>query len=300
MQSFSRRVMTIAAILIAPMALGQTDYDKVEIESTAVSGGVYMLTGAGGNIGVFTSEQGVFMIDDQFAPLTDKIKAAVSQLSDQPLRYLVNTHWHFDHTGGNENIGKGGVVIVAHDNVRKRMSRDEFIEAYKLDVPAAPAVALPVVTFNSQMTFHFGGETIHVHHSPHAHTDGDSFIYFENANAIHTGDLFFNKIYPFIDTGSGGGIQGMMQAVKNVLTIANDDTRIIPGHGPLATKADLQEYLVMLEAAHDRVNAALNTRLTVSQLVFQKPMKDFDEKWGKGFMSPEQFIRIVYSDLANK
>ena len=150
------------------------------------------------------------------------------------------------------------------------------------------------------VTFYFCGETISVHHTPHAHTDGDSFVHFENANVIHAGDVFFNGNYPFIDTGSGGGIQGVIKAVNSILGVANERTKIIPGHGALASKVDLQSYLEMLEAARDRVNEALNKRQTVSQLVFQKPMKDFDEKWGNGMIDPERFLRIVYNDLAEK
>ena len=294
------RCALLATLVFAPVALAQTDMSKVEIKATALAGGVSMLRGRGGNIGVFASADGVIMIDDQFAPLSEKIKTAVATLSDEPILYLINTHWHFDHSGGNENFAKDGVVIVAHDNVRKRMGRDEFIEAYKRDVPAAPQAALPVVTFNSHITLYLGGETISVHHTPHAHTDGDSFIHFENANVIHAGDVFFNGNYPFIDTSSGGGIEGMIKGTKNMLAVADDQTKIIPGHGALANKADLTSYLEMLETARDRATEALNKSQTLSQFTFTKPMKDFDEKWGNGFIDPERFMRIVYMDLSAK
>jgi glyoxylase-like metal-dependent hydrolase (beta-lactamase superfamily II) len=188
----------------------------------------------GGNIGVSSGEDGVFMIDDQFAPLTVRIKAAIEKISDKPIRFIINTHWHYDHTGGNENHGNEDVVIVAHDNVRERLSKDGFIEAFNKKIPASPKAALPVITFNDRVTFHLNQQEIQVIHRSNAHTDGDSIVIFKSANVIHTGDTFFNTMYPFIDGSSGGSVKGVIDATDYVLSLANETTKIIPGHGPLA------------------------------------------------------------------
>ncbi len=176
------------------------------------------------------------MIDDQFAPLTKKIKSAINKLSDKEIKFVLNTHWHFDHTGGNENLGKDGVVIVSHNNVRERMRKDGFIKAFNKKLPASAKVALPMVTFNDSMTFHMNDETIEVIHQSNAHTDGDSIIFFKTSNVIHTGDIYFNGFYPFIDESSKGSVEGVIKSVNYILNRANDDTKIIPGHGKLSNK----------------------------------------------------------------
>lgn len=298
---FSKQMLVVAACVAgASVVQAQNRFDDVTIESTKLSEHVYMLKGAGGNIGVLVGEDGVFMVDDQFAPLAARIKEAVSELSDQPIRYLVNTHWHSDHTGGNESFGDDGAIIVAHDNVRKRLGRDEFMKLLKREVPASPASALPQITFAHRVTLHFSGEKITAYHAPYAHTDGDSYIHFANANVIHAGDLVRNGEYPFIDTGSGGGLGGLIKAVKRIIALADDETRIIPGHGALTSKKDLQDYLEMLETTRSRVEALIAEGVSKNKVVFQKPMKDYDEKWGQGFIDPERYLRIVYDDLLSK
>ena len=220
----------IFAILLSAGAQAQEDqFAGVEIITHEVAPGIYMLEGMGGNIGVSVGEDGVFMIDDQFAPLTDKITAAVAALSAQPIRFLINTHWHYDHTGGNENLGKQGALIVAHDNVYARMSRDTEIGAFNQMIPASPKAALPVITFNDNVTFRLNGEEIHVVHYRNSHTDGDSVIHFKNANVLHTGDIWFNGFYPFIDVSSQGSIDGVINSIKTLLELADDNTRIIAG-----------------------------------------------------------------------
>ncbi|TAF53292.1 MAG: MBL fold metallo-hydrolase [Oscillatoriales cyanobacterium] len=262
-----------------------------------VADGVYMLVGEGGNIGLSVGEDGVLAIDSQFAPLTEKIQAAITTLSDQPIRFLLNTHWHFDHTGGNENFSNSGTVIVAHNNVRERMSRDQFIAGLGMDVPASTPAALPIVTFSEDISFHFNGETIHATHVNPAHTDGDSIVHFPTANVIHTGDIYFNGLYPFIDVSSGGGIDGMIAAVDRVLALADDETQIIPGHGALSNKAELEEYRGMLVTVRSRMQAAIETGASIDQILTMDLNTDYDATLGNGFLSPEQFTRILYADL---
>jgi cyclase len=289
-------VLGVGIVLAAGPLPAQQDFSKVEVTSEKVAEGVYMLKGAGGNIGVSVGADGVFLIDDQYAPLTPKIKAALAGLSDKPIRFVLNTHWHGDHTGGNENLGSSGVLIVAHENVRKRMSTEQFIEAFGSKVPAAAAVALPVVTFTDAVTFHFNGEEIHGFHVPPAHTDGDSVVHFRKANVLHGGDTFFNGIYPFIDLSSGGSVAGVIGAADRMLALAGEGTKIIPGHGPLATKADLKAYRDMLAAVSGRVAAQVKAGKTLEEVTASAPTAEFDAKWGNGFLKAGPFVAIVYKD----
>ncbi|NES23931.1 MAG: MBL fold metallo-hydrolase [Symploca sp. SIO3E6] len=273
--------------------------DKPQLQTIPVTEGIYMLkTEQAGNIGVSVGEDGVFLIDDQLAPMTEQIRTAVSAISNQPIRFILNTHWHFDHTGGNENFGRAGVVIVAHDNVRQRMKVDHFIEALNMEIPASPSVALPVITFNDRATFHLNDDEIQAFHVDPAHTDGDSIIHFQEADVIHAGDIYFNGIYPFIDLSSGGSIEGMIAAVEKILAMAGEQTKIIPGHGPLSTRAELVAYRDILVTVRDQVKAAIAQSISLEDFIASKPTKDFDATWGKGFLTPEQFLTIVYTDLS--
>jgi glyoxylase-like metal-dependent hydrolase (beta-lactamase superfamily II) len=274
------------------------NFDEVEVESQKVAEGVYVLTGAGGNIGVSVGDDGVILIDDQFAPLTDKVKAAVGKISDKPIRFVLNTHWHRDHTGGNEKLGEAGALIVAHDNVRERMSAEQLIEAFGTRVPPSPEGALPVVTFNDTATFHYNGEDIHVFHVTSAHTDGDSIVHFRRANALHMGDAFFNGKYPFIDVSTGGSLEGMIAAADAVLPLIDDETKIIVGHGPVASRDDLVAFQEMLKTVRDRIAPLVEAGQTLEEVVAAQPTKDFDEKWGKSGINGETFVSIVYSSLS--
>ena len=295
---FYRYLLVFLAVAVASGTTAQEDrFAGVEITTEQVAPGIYMLVGAGGNIGVSVGADGVFMIDDQFAPLTDKIIDAVAALSDQPIKFLINTHWHGDHTGGNENLGNRGVLIVAHDNVYRRMSRDSEIGAFNQVVPAAPEAALPVITFNDNVTFRLNGEEIRAVHYRQSHTDGDSVIHFVNANVFHTGDIWFNGYYPFIDVSSGGSIDGVIGSIRKLIGLADDDTRIIPGHGPLGDRQGLQAYLEMLEAVRDRMNKLIADGKSLEQIIELRPNTDFDDAMGKGFINPETFLRILHSDL---
>ncbi|MCW8884074.1 MAG: MBL fold metallo-hydrolase [Motiliproteus sp.] len=290
---------TIAAAMFVGVGAAQAHehFSSVQITPTEVAPGIYMLMGAGGNIGVSSGDDGVFLIDDQFAPLTGKIKSAIAKLSDKSIRFVLNTHWHFDHTGGNENLGKEGVVIVAHDNVRKTMSVNQKISAFSRLIPAAEKIALPTITFNDRTTFHMNGETLQVIHIPRSHTDGDSFVHFQNGNVIHTGDIFFNGFYPFIDAEHGGTVDGMIKAVDTMLAMTNADTKIIPGHGPLATPKDLEVFRDMLKGVRDVIKPMIAAGKSKKEVIAAKPTQAFDPRWGRGFLKPDAFAGIAYDAL---
>jgi glyoxylase-like metal-dependent hydrolase (beta-lactamase superfamily II) len=266
-----------------------------KVEATDLGGGVHMLVGRGGNLALFVGEDGAFLIDDQYAPQTPEIKKAIATVTPESIRFLVNTHWHGDHTGGNENFGKGGAVIVAHENVRKRMSSEQFIAALGMKVPPAPRAALPVITFRDSMTFHWNGDTVDVIHVAPAHTDGDSVVRFKTANVLHTGDIYFNGFYPFMDASSGGSLAGMIAGATQLLKLVDDKTQIIPGHGKLSKKSELAAYVSMLTTVHDRLSPMVAAGKTVDDAVAAKPTAEFDAKWGGGFLKPDAWVRIVYA-----
>lgn len=292
-----RALLLAAALAAAPAAAQEQDFSKVEIRTEAVAPGVHVLFGAGGNIGVSTGADATVLIDDQYAPLTPKILAAAGKLSDRPVRFVVNTHWHGDHTGGNENLGKAGVVIVAHDNVRTRMASDQFIALMQRTIPASPAAALPVVTFSDATTLHLNGEAIKAVHVAPAHTDGDALILFTRANVIHMGDVYFAAGYPFIDLSSGGSAKGVIAAVDRGLALGNSATRYIPGHGPVSSRGDLAAYRAMLADIVAKVEAAIKAGKPVEAVVAAKPSAAYDAKWGGGFIKPDMFVQIVYASL---
>jgi glyoxylase-like metal-dependent hydrolase (beta-lactamase superfamily II) len=296
-RDFSPILAVFAVAALAGPALAQQDFSKVEIQTEKLSDTVYMMTGSGGNLGVSAGEDGVFLIDDQFAPLTPKIQAAIAKLSAKPVRFVLNTHWHFDHTGGNENLGKAGAVIVAQENVRKRLSTDGFIAFFGMKTKAEPKIALPVVTFARDVSFQLNGEEIRAFHVPRAHTDGDTVVHFPKSDVIHAGDTFFNKLYPFIDTSSGGSVAGVLSTVDRVLKMAGNKTKIIPGHGPLATKADLQAYREMLATVAGHVASQIKQGRKLEEVVASKPSAQYDEVWGKGFLAPDQFVQTLYGNL---
>lgn len=292
-------LVSLATVLTtSTVTVGQQNLEDVEITTIPVAEGIYMLKGAGGNIGVLAGEDGVFLIDDQYAVLSDKIIAAVEEISQEPIRFLINTHWHQDHTGGNENFGNAGVTIIAHDNVRNRLSTEQFLEILDRKVPPSPPEALPIITFNDTVTFYLNNEEVYAFHTAPAHTDGDSIIHFKDANVIHTGDIYFNGSYPFIDINSEGSITGIIAAVEKLLSLADDRTLIIPGHGELSNRAELENYHQLLITVRDRVAQAIAEGISVEDFVASNPTAEFDETWGNGFLNPEQFLRIVYADLS--
>ncbi len=285
-------------MLLCQNSIAQRNFDDVSITTTDLGENIFMLQGAGGNIGVSTGDDGVFIIDDQFAPLTEKIMEALASLSDKPVSYVLNTHWHGDHTGGNENFGKAGAVIVAHENVRNRMSTVQFMKTFNREVPAAPEAALPVVTFSDNVNFYFNDNDISVMHMPASHTDGDSIVLFKEANVLHMGDTFFNGFFPFIDHSSGGTLEGLISTTEIVLSIVDNDTQIIPGHGPLATKADLEKYQSMLLTVQDKMQPALASGKSRDEVLAENPLESVGKIWGNGFMKTDVFTGILY-DIAN-
>ncbi len=294
------RALALAGAFVALSGLpaaAQGDLSAVEIKAERVADGIYMLTGSGGNLGLSVGEDGAYLIDDQYAPLSVKILAAVKELTPEPVRFVVNTHYHGDHTGGNENMGEAGALLVAHENVRRRMAAGTFMKAFNRQVEPAPAGALPVVTFTDAVTFHWNGEEIRVFFVGPAHTDGDAIIHFVKADVFHMGDTLFNGIYPFIDVSAGGRVDGMIAAVDRVLKVASEKTRLIAGHGPLATRADLQVYRDMLAQVRDRVAKLKAEGKTAEQIVAAKPTADFDEKWGGGFMKPDVWVGLVFESM---
>jgi len=295
---FKLRATLLLSLSLATATVADDQFKDVEIKTTKVGDGIYMLTGQGGNMGVSAGPDGVFLIDDQFAPLSEKIKSAIAALSDQPVRFLLNTHWHPDHTGGNEIMGKAGTVIVAHNNVRKRLAVDNFIEMFGMDAPATDITGLPVITFDSSLTFHLNGGEIIVSHVSNAHTDGDSIVWFRDVNVIHTGDIYFAGMYPFIDTGSGGSITGTINALEQVLAMSDDKTVIIPGHGPVSNKSSLLAYTDMLKTISSTLRKMIAAQSTLEQIQATEPTRDFDGKYGDGFIKNTAFVKMLYKDMA--
>jgi glyoxylase-like metal-dependent hydrolase (beta-lactamase superfamily II) len=291
-----RLLAAAVALATAPAAAQQQDFSKVQIRAEQLAPGVAVLFGAGGNIGLSYGEDGNVLIDDQFAPLTDRITAAVRTLDPDPVRFVVNTHWHGDHTGGNENFGKLGAVILAHDNVRTRMSTEQFMKALNQMIPASPKSALPVVTFGQGVTLHLNGDTIHVIHVPNAHTDGDSLVHWGKGDVLHMGDTYFNQVsYPFIDLSSNGSIDGLIAAVNRGLEFAGPNTKIIPGHGPMATRADLTAYRDMLVDVRGKVAAGIAAGQSLAQIQAVSPATRYGMP--SGFIKPSAFVQAVYESL---
>jgi cyclase len=290
------RKIFLSLLLIAGVAAAQqTDFSKVQIKVTKVAGSVYMLEGAGGNIGVSVGEDGIVIVDDQFAPLAEKIQAALKGIADKPVRFVINTHWHFDHTGGNAYFQKQGPVI-AQDNVRERMQKGANMLG--MDIKPAAKEALPIITFNDRATVHLNGEDIRAIHFPHGHTDGDAVIFFPQSNVVHMGDDFVTYGFPFIDLASGGSARGMIAAVEKVMATVPADAKVIPGHGPLSTVADMKPYVAMLKDCMGRVQKGIDQGKTLEQLKQEKILAGYESWGGEGkFVTTDKFIETLYNDL---
>jgi glyoxylase-like metal-dependent hydrolase (beta-lactamase superfamily II) len=288
-----RLIRLIAVCIAAPVAAQDPDPAKVEIKVEKVGGNVYMLTGDGGNIGVSTGPDGMLIVDDQFASLAPKIQAALKGIADQPVRFVLNTHWHFDHTGGNASFSKA--TIIAHDNVRRRLESGSPNVAGRA-IPPAPREALPVITFDRSLTVHVNGEEIRALHYAKGHTDGDSIIYFTKSNVLHMGDDFVTYGLPFVDVANGGSLMGMIENVEKAVAAAPDDVKIIPGHGPLCSKAEVKTFTDMLRDCVGLVQAALRQKQTLAQLKAENVLKKYDAL-GQGFVKTPDFIELIYNEL---
>jgi cyclase len=290
-----RNLLPAAALAVVVMPVqAQAPAPDTQVRTEKVAEGLYVLFGNGGNVGVSAGPDGVFIIDDQYAPMTPALSEAIAKISDSPVRFVINTHWHGDHTGGNENFGKMGAVVIAHDNVRARMSVPQAMEFLKREVPASPPGALPVITFNDSVSLYLNGDDVRVIHVADAHTDGDAIVHFRKANVVHAGDIFFNGLYPFIDAGSGGSIAGLMSAVDAVLALSDDGTRIIAGHGPVSDRAGLEAYRRMLVETVTRIRTLRAEGRTVDEIVAAAPnAADYDKTWAWSFIGAERYVRMV-------
>lgn len=292
-------VLTLAVCGGTPV-FADHHWENVNYKVTTVSDNIYALAAEGGNMGVAIGEDGTFLIDDQFAPLTRKLLWQLGELGGGTPRFLINTHWHFDHTGGNENLGAQGTLIVAHDNVRKLLSRDNHISAFNRNIPALSSEGLPVITFSRDTTFHLNQDTIHVFHVANAHTDGDAVVHFQQSNVIHAGDIWFNGFYPFIDAEHGGSLAGVIAATEQIIALSDEQTIIIPGHGPVGNRAELLSYRDMLVGVFNILSALKAEGKSLQEVIAMQPIKPYEEEWGNGFLTTEQWLGIIYSGLGNK
>jgi len=277
-------VLSFFALFLAHSAQAQRDFSSVEVTAHHVSGTYYYLAGAGGNIGVSVGEDGVIMIDDQFAPLTDKILAAIRGLSDGEIRFVINTHVHPDHTGGNENLGKMGLIILARDEVRVRLSA------------SLPEVALPVLTFSDTMTLHMNGEEVYIFKVPPAHTDGDTYIYFKDSDVIHAGDVFRTTAFPYIDRENGGTLQGTIDGLGLLVGASGPNTKIVPGHGEVSTRADVMAFRDMTIELSDQIAEMMERGMSYDQIAAANPTRAYNDRYG----DPERFLRAVYAELGGE
>jgi glyoxylase-like metal-dependent hydrolase (beta-lactamase superfamily II) len=285
-------VVFFAGLLLLNVSLAQ-NFDSVQIKSTKLTESVYMLEGSGGNIGVCIGGDGTFMIDDQFAPLTVKIKSAIAKFTSKPVQFIINTHWHGDHSGGNENFGGEGAIIVSQENSRKRMEADQFFGMPPHTQAAYSSAGLPKITFTQSMTFHYNGETIQIYHIVNAHTDGDAIIYFKQSDVLHMGDVFVRYGFPFIDEPNGGNVNGMIETIDSVINRISEKTKIIPGHGQLSSKKDLIDYNNMLRAIRDRVKKLMDEGKTMEQIITADPLTGLVRKGS----NIADIVKVVYNSI---
>ncbi len=288
----------LAAVVSTPAFAQAPDLSKVEFRSEKLAAHLFALFGAGGNLAVLTGPDGALVVDSELVELSPKLRAAVTLVSDKPARFLINTHFHFDHAGGNATLGRGGTVIVAHENVRKHlMTRQVVNVGFEIVTEPTAAEGLPVVTFEDGVSFYLNGEEVSAVHVANAHTDSDAFVFFRKANVLHTGDLFMSIGYPFVDAGNGGSSAGLIAAHARALALCNEQTRVIPGHGAVVGKAELQAYHDMLVVVRKRVADLVKKGRTLEQIKAAGTTKEYDERWGKGFVTPDVFVQRLFIEL---
>ena len=300
MSNSLRRAMLIVVAVLAVAGYsrgqGQPDFSKVEIKTTKLANNFYTLEGQGGTIGVLTGPDGIFMVDTQFAPLSAKIAAAIKQISNEPIRFIVNTHVHGDHTGGNENFAKMGAVLISRNELRDRLAHPVPAANGTPGVPA-PAAALPLITYEGQLTFHMDGEDIRVIGIPRAHTDGDSIVYFPGPDVLMTGDFYRSVQYPNIDRANGGSLNGMVDGLGRVIGLAGPNTRIVPGHGPMVTRAEVMAHRDMILAIRDKVSQLVSQGKSQEEVLAAHPTADFDAKVPNSKETTERFVNQLYAEL---
>jgi cyclase len=275
--------------------------EKAEkLETQKLTEGLYLITGPGGNIALMVGTSGVFLVDDQIAPMTPQLKKAIAAVTPKPVRLVFNTHWHGDHTGGNAVLGGEGAIIVAHENVRKRMSSEQFSAMFNRKIPPSPEQALPVITFSDSLAFHLNGDDIDVVHAEPAHTDGDSIVFFKKANVLHMGDTFMSSGYPFIDLSSGGSVDGIIKAADRGLALAQPSTKIIPGHGPVVDREKLKSYRDMVVTIRDRVKKLAAAGKSLAEVQAANPSAEFDATWGAAFIRGPQLVETIYQSVTKK
>jgi cyclase len=280
-----------------PAATFRAQMGAAPIQSQKLADNLTMLSGPGGNVVVLNGPDGKFIVDTFVSPAWPRLKETLDSIGSAPLKIVIDTHWHFDHTDNNASLHAAGATVLAHENTKKRMSEPQSIPILNVRFPASPADALPQETFGSRHKLQANGDTLALEHFSPAHTDSDIYVHFEKANVIHMGDTFFNGLYPFVDAGSGGKIDGMIAAANKALPLADDKTKIIPGHGPLGNKADLTKYRDMVVTARDRVQKLKSEGKTAQEAAATKPLADLDGIWGKGMLSSDLFIQVIYLTL---
>lgn len=299
---FVSRLATMAVLPLFVTAHAQPAADPVaakpEFRVQQVRPGLAVLLNTGGNVAVWSGPEGVVLVDDGLAGHTPQLLEAIARISRAPIRFVINTHWHPDHTGGNEALAGGGATVIAHESVRARLSQPQAVEEYDAKVPAAPAAALPVITFAESLAIHVNGDRLNVVHVAGAHTDGDVIVRWRDANVVHMGDLFYNGGYPFIDLANGGSLAGVVASLEGTLARSDAQTIVIPGHGPVATRADLAAYRDMLVAVGRKVREAVEAGRSVDEVLASRPTADFDDRYANGAVNPERFVRVLYRDLS--
>lgn len=286
-------VTLLAVFAVLPTTASSQGFDDVEIRAEQITESIYMLQGAGGNIGLSIGDDGAFMVDDQYAPLSGRIQAAVAELTDEDVEFVINTHWHYDHSDGNENFGRAGALIIAHENSRRRMMTDQYVTVGDRQQEAYELEGLPKISFQQTMSMHLNGEDVDIFHVSHAHTNGDAVVYFRDSDVIHTGDVFVRYGIPFIDKPNGGSLQGMIAAIYRIAGLIGDDTVVIPGHGQLSTRAEVLEYGQMLTTIRDRIQAGIDDGDSLDEIVASEPLRGFPEP----NVGTERFIQWSYETL---
>jgi cyclase len=275
--------------------------ENVTINTTKLTDNIYLIKGSGGNMIVSVGQDGVFMVDDQFAPLTEKIKEAISKITDQPVKFVINTHWHSDHTGGNENLGEIGAIIVSHDNTRKRLSTEQFIDFFNRTVPPLSEKGLPIITFSDNMTVYQNGDEIKIIHLDNGHTDGDSIVYFTKNNVIHVGDDFNDKSYPFIDLSSEGSIDGLISSLQTISSSINDETKVVSGHSEISNKTKVDGFTSMLKDMRKKVSQLMEDGKSLEEIIASQPTSKYDEIYHDNTSrQPEDSVTFIYQSLTDK